>query len=156
MHVRPFRDSDSEALARIFFSAVHEIAGAYYTPEQIAAWAPTLPDPLQFAHRATDGRIVLVAADADDRPIAYGDVERGGHLDHLYCLPEAAGCGVAKRLYEELELAARSAGVSVIYVEASEPAKRFFAKQRFELVGRNDFQIDGVPIHNFKMRKLLI
>lgn len=66
---------------------------------------------------------VLVAGDADDQPIAYGDVERDGRLDHLYCSPVVAGCGVAKRLYEELELAARRVGVSVIYVEASEPVR---------------------------------
>jgi len=72
------QDNDATALAHIFFSAVHEIGRAYYTAEQIAAWAPALPDPAGFASRAIDGRTLLVAVDADDRPIAYGELSATG------------------------------------------------------------------------------
>jgi putative acetyltransferase len=155
MEVRSFRDTDAAALAQIFFSAVHELASAHYSPEQIKAWAPGVPDAEQFARRAADGRTVLVALGVGGKPIAYGDIERNGHIDHLYCSPEAAGRGVAQRLYQELERLARSEGVAVLSVEASEPAKRFFRKQGFEVICRNDFELGGVPIHNFAMRKSL-
>jgi len=32
-----------------------------------------------------------VAANADDRPVAYIDLEPNGHIDRLFCAPEAAG-----------------------------------------------------------------
>jgi putative acetyltransferase len=155
MGIRPFRDSDAPALAAIFFSSVREIGARHYTPDQVAAWAPGLPDADDFIRRARDGRTFLVAIGENGRPIAYGDLEADGHIDHIYCAPEAAGLGVARQLYEELERVARSAGILVLFVEASEPAKRFFLKQGFEQIGRDAFELNGVEIHNYRMRKAL-
>jgi putative acetyltransferase len=155
MEIRPFRDSDARALAAIFFSSVREIGGRHYTADQVAAWAPSLPEADVLTRLASDGRTFLVAVGEDGQPVAYGDLEADGHIDHIYCSPEAAGRGVAKQLYEELERIARSAGINVLFVEASEPAKRFFQKQGFEPIGRNDFELNGVEIHNYRMRKSL-
>lgn len=155
MEIRRFRDADAPALAAIFFSSVREIGGRHYTAEQVAAWAPGLPDAEVFIRRASDGRTFLVAVGENGQPIAYGDLEANGHIDHLYCSPEAAGRGVASLLYEELERVARNAGIHVLFVEASEPARRFFEKQGFEPVGRNAFKLNGVEIHNYRMRKAL-
>lgn len=155
MEIRLFRDTDARALAAIFFSSVRKIGGRHYTADQVAAWAPGVPDPDVFTRRASDGRTFLVALGESGQPVAYGDLEADGHIDHLYCSPEAAGRGVAKRLYEELEGDARSAGIAVLFVEASEPAKRFFQRQGFEPIGRNEFKLNGVEIHNYRMRKAL-
>jgi putative acetyltransferase len=74
-------------------------------------------------------------------------------IDHLFCRPDVAGTGVTAALYAALEAAARARGIGLVYVEASEPARRFFAKQGFHLIGRHDFEISGVAIHNFEMEK---
>jgi putative acetyltransferase len=97
--------------------------------------------------RARDGRLVLVAAGADGAPLAYGDLEGDGHIDHLYCRPDAAGTGVTAALYQALEAAARARGIARLYSEASEPARRFFQKQGFAVISRNDFEIgqDRIP-----------
>lgn len=155
MEIRLFRDEDALALAEIFFSSVREIGGRHYSAEQVAAWAPGLPDPHAYTRRAGDGRTLLVAVGEDGRPVAYGDLEADGHIDHLFCAPEWAGRGVAAQLYEALERAARTAGIDRIFVEASEPARRFFLKQGFEPASRNDFTLNGVEIHNYRMRKTL-
>lgn len=155
MKVRPFQESDAAALAEIFFTAVHEIAGAHYGEEQIQAWAPAIPSADRFLARARDGRTLLVAVDDDDLPIAYGDCEADGHVDHLFCRPGYSRKGVAAALYEELERTVRTAGISRLYVEASEPARRFFEKHGFAVESRNDFEIGGVPIHNWRMAKEL-
>jgi len=134
---------------------VHALARHDYAPAQLDAWAPAVPDPATVAARAGEDRLVLVAADAADRPLAYGDLEADGHIDQLYCRPDAAGTGVAAALYAALEAAARERGIARLTVEASEPARRFFLKQGFELVARNDFELAGVPIHNWRMEKAL-
>lgn len=155
MRVRSFQDSDAPALAEIFFAAVYGIASAYYDDDQIRAWAPAMPSPERFLARARDGRTLLVAVDENDEPIAYGDCEADGHIDHLFCRPEHSRKGVAEAVYRELERGARTAGISRLYVEASEPARRFFDKRGFTADSRNDFEIDGVPIHNWRMSKSL-
>ena len=155
MEIRPFRDGDAPALAAILLSSVRNIGGRHYTADQVAAWAPGLPDPDAFTRRARDGRTFLVATGEDGEPIAFGDLETDGHIDLLYCAPEWAGRGVARQLYEELERVARSAGIQLLFVEASEPAKSFFEKQGFEHTDRNDFTLNGVELHNYRMRKSL-
>src|SRR5882757_2518889 len=120
MKVRPYKSEDAPALAALFHAAVHDIARLYYSQAQVNAWAPEVPDPARFRARAADGRTVLVAVDAADAPLAYGDVEADGHIDHLFCRPDAAGTGVAAALYAELEAAARARGIGLVYVEASE------------------------------------
>jgi putative acetyltransferase len=155
MQVRLYRDEDARALAALFHAAVHEIAALHYSPAQLRAWSPEPPDPERVRARAADGRLVLVAADEEDKPLAYGDLEGDGHIDHLFCRPDAAGTGVAAALYAALEAAARARGIARLYTEASEPARRFFARHGFALVARSDFELGGVPIHNFRMEKRL-
>lgn len=155
VRIRPFRDGDAAALAALFHAAVHRIAALHYSPEQVRAWSPAPADPARFAARAKDGRTLLVAADAEDRPIAYGDVEADGHIDHLFCAPEHAGTGVAAALYGAIEAAARARGIRRLFVEASEPARRFFLKHGFTELHRRDFEIGGTAIHNYAMEKAL-
>ena len=155
MKVRPYTPDDAPALVALFHAAVHEIARIYYSQAQVNAWAPEVPDVGRFRARAADGRTLLVAVDEENEPLAYGDLEEDGHIDHLFCRPDAAGTGVTAALYTALEAAARVRGIGLVYVEASEPARRFFERQGFDMVGRRDFEIAGVAIHNFEMEKTL-
>jgi putative acetyltransferase len=155
MHVRTFLPDDAPFLAGIFHAAVHQIARRHYSKAQVDAWSPSMPSPERFLQRGADGRVLLVAADDGGEPLAYGDLEPDGHIDHLFCRPDVAGGGIASLLYEGIEAAAVDRGISRLYVEASEPARRFFLKKKFVLLRRRDFELDGVPIHNFEMEKRL-
>jgi putative acetyltransferase len=153
MRVRNFRIADAAALAQLFYDAVHQIAAVHYTEDQVRAWAPEVPDSPRIEGWATDGRVLLVAVDEGDQPVAFGDLEADGHIDHLYCRPDFAGSGVTSTLYERLECKAKEVGIKLLYVEASEPAQRFFMRRGFQVVERRDFEIKGVPIHNYRMEK---
>jgi putative acetyltransferase len=155
MHIRSFRSADAPALAGIFYAAVHQVAGLHYSLEQLNAWAPVVPSSERFLERGADGRILLVAADDSDQALAYGDLEKNGHIDHLYCRPDVAGTGVAAALYDHLEAAAKDRGIGRLHVEASEPARRFFLRKGFIVLQRREFTLGGVAIHNFAMEKLL-
>ncbi len=155
VRIRPFRPEDAPALARLFHDSVHGIASHHYSPAQVTAWAPAVPDPARFLARATDGRTLLVAEGADAAILAYGDVDADGHIDHLYCRPDAGGAGIAARLYAALEEAARARGVDRLHTEASEPSRRFFERQGFAVLRRRDFTLADVPIHNYAMEKRL-
>jgi putative acetyltransferase len=71
------------------------------------------------------------------------------------CAPEAAGTGVAAALYAHLQQIALDRGIGRLYVEASEPARRFFLKHGFQTIERRDFVRRGVLIHNYRMEKPL-
>lgn len=156
MIIRPYRCEDAAGLAAVFHDAVRNGALGDYTPEQAAAWSPAPPDPAAVAARAEDGRLTLVAVDAEDRPIAYGDLEPDGHVDHLYCRAADIGRGIASALYDRLERYARDQGLERLFVEASEPARRLFLAKGFTETERRDFPLRGVMIHNYRMEKRLV
>lgn len=155
MRVRPFTDLDAEALASLYARSVEELGARDYSAAQVAAWRARAPSAEALRERWSDGRTVLLVVDDHDRPLAFADLERDGHIDLLYAAPEAVGTGAAPLLYDELEAAARRQGIARLYAEASEAAKRFFTKRGFTVVARRDFQIEGVAIHNYAVEKRL-
>ena len=154
MRIRPFMPGDGEPLAALYHSAVQEIGARDYSPEQVAVWSPAPLDPAGYAARAA-GRLTLVAENAGGEPVGYIDLEPSGRIDHFYCRPDVVGAGVGSALYAALERAAREAGTQRLTVEASEAARRFFLRRGFEIESRNDFELGGVAIHNYRMVKSL-
>ena len=65
------------------------------------------------------------------------------------------GTGIGSALYDALESAANDHGIEFLFVEASEAARRLFERKGFAVEQRNDFTINGVPIHNYRMVKSL-
>jgi putative acetyltransferase len=153
--IRFYEPKDAAFLGAVFFDAVRTGGLRDYSQAQVEAWAPAMPDPARFEARAKDGRLMLVAVNEVDEPIAYGDLEPNGHVDHLYCRPEVIGTGVASALYDRLEQQARERGMIRLFVEASEAARRLFLRKGFAEVKRRDFLLHGVNIHNYLMEKLL-
>jgi putative acetyltransferase len=153
--IRGYSPRDAAGLADVFFRSVRQVALSDYTAAQVQAWGPG-PRTAEWAHaEASDGRLVLVAADADDCPVAYIDLEPDGHINRLFCAPEAAGQGIASRLYDVMEAAARQQGIKSLFTEASELARRLFERKGFAAVERQDLVVRGVAIHNYRMAKAL-
>jgi putative acetyltransferase len=155
MRIRPFRPTDAPALASLFHASVREAAAKDYSADQVAAWNPSPPEPAKYVRQA-EGRIFLVAENVSGEPVGYADLELDGHIDHLYCRPDVVGSGVGSALYSALEAAARERGMLVLYVGASEAARRLFEREGFNLEARRDFEINGIPIHNYQMRKEIV
>ncbi|KIC15913.1 GNAT family N-acetyltransferase [Leisingera sp. ANG-Vp] len=153
--IRQFKAEDAGALANVFHAAVHGIANRFYTPEQLSAWCPEVPSADAMCRKMSDGRAVWVAADCEDIPAAFIDLEADGHIDMLFCHPRAAGQGAGAALYARLEAAALRQGLGLLYVEASEAARGFFERMGFALDRRREFERGGVKIHNYRMVKIL-
>ena len=51
--------------------------------------------------------------------VAFIDLEPDGHIDRLFCAPEAVGRGIASQLYDGIETAARERGIGRLFTEAS-------------------------------------
>ena len=87
--IRAYAPRDAADLADVFFRSVRQVALSAYPAAQVKAWAPE-PRTAGWAHgEASDGRLVLVAANADDRPVAYIDLEPSGHIDRVFCAPDS-------------------------------------------------------------------
>ena len=155
MVIREYREDDCSAVTAIFVDAVILTGLRGYSPEQVKVWAASGASDDVTRVRCRDGRLVLVAVDDDDRAIAFIDLEEDGHIDMLFCRPERTGRGIASVLYEKLEHIVRARSMSRLYVEASEIAKPFFAREGFALLRRSDFEMEGIAVHSYPMEKHL-
>ena len=153
--IRSYVQRDAADLADVFFRSVRQVALSDYTAAQVVAWAPERATPAKMHQTASNGRQTLVAANEHDRAVAYIDLEPDGHIDHLYCAPEAAGHGIASQLYEAIEAMARKQGIGRLYTEASELARRLFERKGFVVLERQSKVLRGVRIHNYRMTKKL-
>ena len=153
--IRQYEKRDAEAVRVIFVDAIRGLATVHYSQAQVDVWSGVMGDHHSVHARRTDGRTTWLAVDNADQPLAYIDLEADGHIDHLFCRPEAAGQGLASALYATLEQFARAQGINYLYVEASESAKPVFARHGFNVVRRRDFEMDGVALHNYAMDKRL-
>ncbi|MEZ5936720.1 MAG: GNAT family N-acetyltransferase [Hyphomonadaceae bacterium] len=151
--IRDFQPGDAGAMVSVFAASVRGIGSKHYARDQVEAWASRAPAPERFVDRAVEARMLV--AEVDGRLAAFSDVDATGYIDFLYCRPEQAGRGVADRLVDALEAHARSAGVPELTTNASEAARSFFLRRGFDVVARRDFEIGGVRIHNYAMRKRL-
>ena len=140
-------------MAQLYFDSARQLGARRYSPEQVAAWAPAPADPAAVHARASDGRLTLVAVDPQGLVLDYGDLESDGHLDHLYCLPGASGRGDASALLDQLIAAGEARGIARLHVEASELARGLLERKGFLVLHRRDFQVHGVPIHNYAMER---
>lgn len=154
IQIRSFRPEDAQSLAELFFASVRQLGVRHYSQEQVAAWAPEIPDSRSYIRRADDGRIFLVAINRQNQPVAYADLELNGHIDHFYRHPNARP-GTTSILYDHLEGRARERGIGRLHVEASEAAHGFFKRAGFVQLDRREFLLRGVKIHNYAMAKLL-
>ncbi len=100
-----------------------------------------------------EGAAIFIAAGEDDQPVAYALLEADGHLDHLYNHPDHSRRGIALNLLTTAALYARHHGMARLYTEASELARPSFEEAGFIATERREFEIDGVPIHNWAMER---
>ena len=100
-----------------------------------------------------EGAAIFIAAGEDDQPVAYALLEADGHLDHLYNHPDHSRRGIALNLLTTAVLYARHHGMARLYTEASELARPSFEEAGFIATERREFEIDGVPIHNWAMER---
>ena len=152
--IRNYSIGDATEICAVFEEAIRTIGPVHYSQAQVDAWLSNAPSQRQVEQRCADGRITLVAVNNNNRVVGYIDLETDGHIDHLYCAPEVAGKGASNALYDQIEHTAQSLGIQRLYTEASEAAKRFFARQGFVVSSRRELLIGNVEIHNYAMIKI--
>lgn len=153
--IREYRPSDAALMPEIFRSAVTVSARRHYNDQQVTVWLSRTPTAERFAESYSDDRLAMVIANQENQPVGFADVEEDGHIQYFYCHPELSGSGMADVLLCALNAAARGRKLSRLYVEASETALGLFKRNGFDVVKRRDFEISGVPIHNYAMEKVL-
>jgi GNAT superfamily N-acetyltransferase len=153
VRIRAYEARDVREISQLFYETVHAVNRADYSPEQLHAWAPEVPDPALW-HAHMQSRCTLVAEE-EGEVVAFAELEEDGHLDRFYCRQDRVGQGVGSRLYGAVEHKAREWKLARIFTEASITARPFFERQGFRTVREQIVTRHGIELINFVMEKTL-
>ena len=151
--LRRYREGDAQPLCELFFRSVREVGPAKYDDAQVRAWAHDVPDATAWGRRMRENETFVAVR--DDVPVGWIELETSGHVEMLYCAPEAAGQGVATRLYAAAEALARERGFTRVTSDASRFAESFFRKHGWSVDERETVIKFGVAIQRARMSKAL-
>lgn len=151
MQIRRFRDSDTEALIALFKRSVLELGPKKYSVEAVREWAGGEKDVDRWREEMQQSE-TFVAEDAGTI-LGWIEFENDGHLDMLYCLPEAAGTGVAQQLYDVALERAREMKITRFFAEVSRFSESFFLKNGWTIEYRETLVRNGVEIPRARMAK---
>ena len=162
--VIPYQADYAQSVSQIFHEAIHAIDDECYCAAHKAAWSAKPRSAYHWHKRLTRSKAWLVI---DTRSMHYGlpvccgfiNIEMGfhsrGYIDSLYVHPEYQGKGVAKSLYQALELWSREQGYKELSVDASRLSKSLFLAYGFKVNHRSYQEKLGQVIMGYLMSKSL-
>lgn len=131
-------------------------AAAYtYLWDDTAAFANQLRsfDAKAFAEQIEDPQFVVWLAEIENAPVGFLTMKfdsnepvlkrpGGAEIPRIYFLPQATGCGLAKRALDEAEKTAREYGAAYLWLDAMASAtwaQRTYEKWGFQMIGHDRF-----------------
>jgi putative acetyltransferase len=141
-------------IGQIFHEAVHGLARPYYTPAQLAAWAPVRLDAAHWQRRLR--QLEVRVADLKGALAGFIGFSATGFIDMLFTHPTFARRGVARELHQVAEAWLRERGVPKLSTEASLAARGFFAAMGYHVDEEQNVQCRGELLRNFRMSKKIV
>ena len=117
MNERPYEPADLTSVIETYTASIRVLAAPYYTPEQIAAWAPIPPDAARWRERLA--HLHTIVAESDGLLAGFASYTLDGYLDFLFTHPAFVRDGVASNLYHRVESALRAVNTSKVTTLAS-------------------------------------
>ena len=151
MPMRKWRPQDLDATIDTFRRAVHEIAAAAYSPEELQAWAPEEADYSEWERRMDISQGWTF--EINGKLGGFITTDAPGHIDLLYVHPDYQRMGVATALLELLVADAGSRGITDLHTEASRTARPFFEQAGFSVVRAQTVTRNGVALERFVMER---
>lgn len=151
MNIRPATLNDVDAIRQLFYDTVTSINTADYNAAQIAAWSAGRDNTERWETRVHEQYFYI--AEKEDVMAGFASIDNTGYLDVMFVGKHFQRQGVAKLLLNQIEQTARKLGVDTITSDVSITARPFFERHGFVVVQRQEVEVKGVVLINFKMMK---
>lgn len=151
--IRPLGAAGLPQLTRLFYAAVHQGTGDFYTPRQRHAWAPMVPRAAIWQQRLA-GQMVLTAR-RHGRLFGFMTLMDDGCIDFAYVAPNAVGQGIGGQLFANILAEARHRGLARLHTQASLAARPFFLARGFRQTAEQSIDRRGIALTNFAMERRL-
>jgi putative acetyltransferase len=153
LNERPYKLTDLPRVIEIFTVSVHVLGAAFYSREQIRAWAPLKPDVMWWHERLAS--LQTIVSERDGVVAGFAAYTKEGYLDFLHTHPNFARRGVATGLYRHVEDRLRLTKLSKVTTHSSLAARAFFDRQGFLVDAEENVECRGAYLRRFAMHKPL-
>lgn len=147
--VRTATPADAPAIRLVIERAIRQSAVELYSHAHIEAWASG--GSIDGVRHMVEHSVACVA-EMDGQVIGFANLV-DSEVDHLYVDPDYGARGVARLLYEAIEVAARQEGLLSVTTVASLRAQPAFEAFGFHLIDHTERQFNGESFPVVKMRK---
>ena len=151
VNVRPYESKDLTSVIETYTASIRSLAAPYYSPEQLAAWAPVPPNTARWQERLA--RLHTIVAESEGAFAGFASYTSDGYLDFLFTHPTFARRGVASRLYQRVESALGALGTLRVTAHVSLSARPFFDRHGFQLDAEESVECRGAYLRRFVMHK---
>ncbi len=147
--IRPYHDGDEVSLVEVFKRSILGIAPARYNARQVRVWSNSAADTAAWRKRMMQHE-TFVALERD-RFVGWIELAADGHIEMLYCAPEATRRGTADELYAKALARAKELQLQRLFAEASVFAESFFLRHGWSIDGRDVIVRSGVATPRARM-----
>jgi putative acetyltransferase len=145
---------DVPYLMEIFKESIQGVGRAFYTDEQVNAWAANSSKRDRFEDWIAKSRTFVAVSDSD-KPVGFAGLEEKGRVSSLFVHPDCMRQGIASNLLEILIDEARTGQLSMMKTEASEFSRPIFENAGFQVAETEHTTIGGVEFSRYVMLKNL-
>ena len=142
---------DLDAIIHVFTLSVSELTHKEYSIAQRKVWVNAGQNKEKWIKRLAEQYFIL--ARFENQLAGFASLTSTGYVDVLYVNPLFARNGVGFALLKHIEAEAVKQNLPELTSDVSETAKPLFLSFGFEALHKNEFEIDGQTIHNYKMIK---
>ena len=153
MRVRTHRNGDIPDISRLYYDTIHRINALDYTPEQLDAWAPVVPDPSFWEERFRKYHVYV--AEEDGRVVGFTELDGTGHIDCFFVHHEWQRRGVGTRLMRRVVDTAMASRMTRLFAEVSITAVPFFQSQGFVVIRESETVRSNVRLKQYAMERWL-
>ena len=151
MTIRPARDGDYAAIARLRRQTIRHVNARDYPDDMIRRWAVKESADTLRASTESCRRWVAVKR---GRMVGFCEHDLDGALSRLYVHKDHLRTGIGSRLLAVAEASLKELGFSAVTLEATITAKEFYAANGYKLVKRAAY-VGNRREPVFRMRKRL-
>jgi putative acetyltransferase len=153
LRVRRFHVIDAEEIVALFRATVHNINSRDYSQDQLQVWAPAQIDVETW--RASLVKNYSVVAEIAGRIVGFADLADHGYINRIFVHQDFQRGGIATRLLNTIERAARRNGLTRLIADVSITARPFFAKHGYMMLAEQHPIRNGVTLTNYRMERLI-